>query len=73
MNAEDIIENWKNLRLSDEEKGTKSEFDHQLGSMIEDQLDLCLVGKLLTPRIIAPGIIKNVFANAWRTKDGFQC
>lgn len=72
MNADDLIENWKNLHLSDEEKGTKIEFDHQLGPMIEDQLDLCLVGKLLTPRTIAPGIIKNVFANAWRTRMGFS-
>lgn len=72
METEELLENWKNFRLSEEERVTKIDFDPQLGSLIDGQLDHCLVGKLLTTRTIVPGIIKNVFANAWRTKLSFN-
>ncbi|CAK9309313.1 unnamed protein product [Citrullus colocynthis] len=72
METEELLENWKNFRLSEEERVTKIDFDPRLGSLIDGQLDHCLVGKLLTTRTIVPEIIKNVFANAWRTKLSFN-
>lgn len=35
-------------------------------------MEHCLLGKLLSTCTIVPGVIKNTFANAWRTKLDFN-
>lgn len=72
MEAEELMEDWKKLRLSKEEERTRIGFDPQHDPLISDQMKHCLVGKLLSARSIAPQIIKNTFASAWRTNLGFN-
>lgn len=66
------MEDWKKLRLSEKEEMTRIGFDPNLESLITCQMEHCLVGKLLSSQNIMPGIIKNTFSNAWRTKLSFS-
>lgn len=72
MDTEELMEDWKKFRLSEEEERTRIEFVTILDSLISDQMNHCLVGKLLTSRTIVSGIIKNTFSNAWRTNLNFS-
>lgn len=72
MDTEELMKDWKKFRLSEEEERTRIEFDTNLDSLISDQMNHCLVGKLLTSRTIVPGIIKNTFSNEWRTNLNFS-
>lgn len=72
MEAEDLTEEWRKLRLSEEEDEVRIEFDPQLGNIMNDQMEYCLIGKLLSTRTIVLGIIKNTIANPWRTNLGFN-
>lgn len=73
METEELLENWKNFRLSEEERVTKIDFDPQLRSLIDGQLDHCLVGKLLTTRTVVPGIIKKCLRKCLENEIELQC
>lgn len=71
MDSEEFLNDWKKSTLSEEERGVKIGLDSNLDVVLHDQLNHYLVGKLLSSRTIALGIIKNAFNNAWRIKLGF--
>lgn len=56
----------------EEENVVQIDFDPQIDKIINEQMDYCPIGKLLSPRTIIPSIIRNTFANAWQTNLGFK-
>ncbi|CAK9310226.1 unnamed protein product [Citrullus colocynthis] len=67
-----LLEDWRKLHLTEEENDVQIDYDSQMDNIISRQMKYCLIDKLLSSRRIVPRIIKNTFANAWRTNLGFN-
>lgn len=69
---DDLSEDWRKLRLTKEENDVRIDYDSQMDNIISRQMEYCLINKLLSSRRIVLGIIKNTFANAWRSNLEFN-
>ncbi|MDO7987361.1 DUF4283 domain-containing protein [Sweet potato little leaf phytoplasma] len=72
MDVEELVNEWKNFNLMEKEKGNDIKLDEEDMTEIKDQMDHCIVGKLLSNRIIAPLAIKNALRGAWKTRKNFK-
>lgn len=71
MEIEDLVDEWKKFSLMEEEMDKHIELNEEELKEIKNQLNLCLVGKLLSNRIISPAAIKNALRGAWKTREDF--
>lgn len=72
MDIEELVNEWKSFNLMEKEKGNHIMLDGEDMKEIKDHLDHCIVGKLLSNRIIAPFAIKNALRGAWKTRKNFS-
>lgn len=72
MEIDELIDEWKHLSLKEEEKVAYLTFNLEESRRIEEQMETCLVGKLLSNRIISKSAIKNALVGAWKTRYDFD-
>lgn len=72
MDIDELINEWKNFNLMEEEREAFITLNAEEVRVIKGQLDYCLVGKLLASRIISKMTIKNALQGAWKTRNNFS-
>lgn len=68
MEMEELLEEWKDFKLSEKENESRISLKHDVLTRIKGKLNRCLTGKLLSSRPISKTAIKNALAGAWKTR-----
>lgn len=69
---EDMIDEWRRFNLRDEEKEHIIELNPEEIKNLDNQMEFCLVGKLLSNRIISAQAMKNALIGVWKTRNKFK-
>lgn len=69
MDIDELLNEWKRFRLMDREIEHHITLEDEEEIVINGQVEKCLIGKLLTSRVIALPAIKNVLSGAWKTRN----
>lgn len=72
MDLEELLDEWKYFTLREEELEANILLDAEEIKEINDDVDQCLVGKLLSNRNISAIAIKNALVGAWKTRETFN-
>lgn len=72
METDELINEWKKFSLRDNEKETFIMIESKIVEGVKDQVNHCLIGKLMSNRAISVTSIKNAMNGAWKTKQKFK-
>lgn len=72
MGIEELIDEWKKFSLREKEKEAVIKIEAKMAADVKDQVDHCLIGKLLSNRTITTSAIKNAMNGAWKTRQIFE-
>lgn len=65
MALEEMMNQWENFNLTNEEESTAVEVDQQAALVTTSSMGASLIGKLLAPRIISGEVMRKTFKSAW--------
>lgn len=69
---DDLINEWKKFSLKGSEKEAVIKIETKMVEEIKDQVNHCLIGKLLSNRLITISAIKKAMNGAWKTRKKFE-
>lgn len=72
MDTEELINEWRKFSLREVEKEAFISIEAKVAKEVTDQVNHCLIGKLLSNRAITVSAIKNAMNGAWKTRQKFE-